>query len=100
MSLTVNELTAEALKLPGALRAELVQRIAETLDVAPKPEMERAWIEEALRRRDELLSGTVKAMPGDEVLAEARRRAAAVSLKESVEPTKHTKLTKGASWKD
>jgi putative addiction module component len=36
-------------------------------------EFKRLWIEEALRRRDEISSGKVKPIPGTEVMAEIRR---------------------------
>lgn len=42
-------------------------------EVLDYPAEERAeWLETAARRRDELLSGAVRAIPVEEVLAEAR----------------------------
>jgi hypothetical protein len=39
----------------------------------PDPAIERAWAVEARRRLEELRSGQVKPIPGDEVLARVRR---------------------------
>ena len=72
MSLTVEQITAEALHLPVSSRAELAEKLVESLDVS-EDEIQQAWASEALRRRDEVRSGEVKTIPGDEVLAEVRQ---------------------------
>jgi len=75
MSLTLDQLAKEAMQLPPALRAELADLLVGSLDVPPADDIQRAWTDEALRRRDEIRSGQVQAIPGEQVLAEARRLA-------------------------
>jgi len=73
MPLTLEQLAEEAMQLPSASRALLAERIVESLDLADTDEIQRLWTAEALRRRDEIRSGRVQPIPGDEVLAEVRR---------------------------
>lgn len=61
------------MQLPSASRALLAERIVESLDLAETDGMQRLWAAEAIRRRDEVRSGRVQPIPGDEVLAEVRR---------------------------
>ncbi len=73
MSLTVDQITAEALHLPVSSRAELAEKLVESLDFSENDDIQQAWATEAIRRRDEVRSGKVKTIPGEEVLAEVRR---------------------------
>ena len=73
MPLTLEQLAEEAMQLPSASRAILAERIVESLDIAQTDAIRRLWAAEAIRRRDEVRSGRVKPIPGDEVLAEVRR---------------------------
>ena len=73
MSLTLDQLADEAMQLPSASRALLAERIVESLDLTETDEIQRLWAAEAIRRRDEVRSGRVQPIPGDEVLAEVRR---------------------------
>lgn len=50
MSLTLDPLAKEAMPLPPALRAELADRLVESLDAAPTDDIQCAWTDEALRR--------------------------------------------------
>ncbi len=75
MSATLEEIAREALRLDPAQRAELADVLVESLESAPVDEVQRLWIDEANRRLAEVHSGAVKTVPGDEVLAEARRLA-------------------------
>ena len=72
MSLTIDQLTTEAMHLPVSSRAELAERLVESLDFSEEGEIQQAWTAEAIRRRDEVRSGEVKTIPGDVVLAEIR----------------------------
>ena len=72
MPLSVDQLAAEAMQLPPASRAELAERLVGSLDFSESDEIRKRWIEEAIRRRDEVRSGRVKPIPGEEVLAEVR----------------------------
>jgi len=73
MSLTIDQLEQEAMQLPPASRAQLADKLVESLDSAEIDEIQRLWAAEAMRRRDEVRSGRVKPIPGEEVLAEVRR---------------------------
>jgi len=75
MNATLEQIAREALLLTPAQRAELADLLVESLDSTPPDEILRLWIEEANRRLDEVRSGKVKAIPGEDVLAEARRLA-------------------------
>ena len=73
MSLTIDELTKEALQLPSSSRALLAERMVESLNAAETDEIQKLWAAEAVRRRDEVRSGRVQPIPGEQVLAEVRR---------------------------
>ena len=73
MGRTLQQLTEEALQLPAASRAQLADELVESLAAADDDELRNVWAAEAIRRRDEIRSGAVKTIPGDQVLAEARR---------------------------
>lgn len=75
MSLTLDQLAKEAMQLPSVLRAELAALLVGSLDEPDSNLVQDAWTQEALKRRSEIRSGKVRAIPGDEVLAEARRLA-------------------------
>lgn len=66
---SVDRVLAEALELSEDERLELVDRLLDVqAEVAADPAIERAWIEEALRRREEWLAGQVSALPVDQAL--------------------------------
>lgn len=67
------ELLKEVLSLPVEQRALLADTILRSLN-APDADLDRIWVEEAKRRLEELRSGRIKAVPGDEVLQRVRAR--------------------------
>jgi len=67
------ELIAEALSLPVEERAIVVDFILRSLN-SPEDDIDRQWIAEAERRLDEVRTGRVKAIPGDQVFAQIRKR--------------------------
>ena len=69
----VSQIVKEARQLPYGERAELIERlIADTAkDIDPK--IEKAWGDEAMRRLEEMESGKEKPIPGEEVMARARK---------------------------
>ncbi len=75
--MTVEQLTEEILALPSEARALLADRLAESLDPAEDSDIHRLWAAEAGRRREEVRSGRVKTVPGDEALARVRESLAA-----------------------
>jgi len=70
MSTTVETLEAEALQLPPAERAWLVERLIASLDA--DPDVEEAWAAEVERRYAEIENGAVSLLPGPETLAKLR----------------------------
>ena len=70
MSISLETLEAEALKLAPADRSHLLERLIASLD--SDPEVEEAWEREADRREAELESGAVAAVPGHEAMARLR----------------------------
>jgi len=67
MPATVEKLEAEALSLPTAQRARLVEKLIASLDI--EPDVENAWADEVERRHAEIESGAVSLLPGEETLA-------------------------------
>jgi len=72
MSISLEALEAEALKLAPADRSHLLERLIASLDL--DPEVEDAWEREADRREAELESGAAAAVPGHEAMARLRAR--------------------------
>jgi len=60
------DLIAEAISLPVEERAVVVESILNSLN-PPDPVADKKWISVAQRRLSELRSGSVEAIPGDEV---------------------------------
>jgi putative addiction module component (TIGR02574 family) len=73
MPLTLEQLAKEALQLPAESRALLADKLVESLDFAEPDDIQKLWAAESVRRRDEIRSGKVKAIPGEDVIAEVRR---------------------------
>lgn len=72
MSTTVEQLAEQAMDLPTESRARLADLLVESLDTEELSRIEMLWIAEAKRRRDEVRSGEVKAVPGPEGLRKVR----------------------------
>ncbi len=70
--MSVQELESEILKLPSHERARLAELLIASLD--EEDEITQAWADEAERRYQELRSGTVQAIPSEEVFARVRSR--------------------------
>ncbi|MEG3988832.1 addiction module protein [Microcoleus sp. F8-D3] len=69
---SIEQLTEELLSLPRESRALLAEKLAESLELDIDPIIQAAWTTEAHRRRNEIRSGAVQAIPGDEALAQVR----------------------------
>ena len=74
MTTPVHDLTAEVLDLPAEDRARMLELLIASFE--PKSNAQRAWMDLALRRREEVRSGKVAMVPGDEALARVRARIA------------------------
>jgi len=68
------ELKSKALELDPEARAELARELLASLDALSEAEVEKLWLDEAIRRDEELDSGAAHAHPADEVLDRARAR--------------------------
>lgn len=64
---------SDALNLPLELRADLTDRLIESLERDAPPEIVRAQIEEVRRRIAQVESGHVSLIPGDEALGQIRK---------------------------
>ncbi|MGI8785259.1 MAG: addiction module protein [Acidobacteriota bacterium] len=68
------ELERQARALSSKEKAALARILIEELDLSVDSNAEQLWIEEAQRRYEAFVAGELKASPGDEVMARARRR--------------------------
>ena len=73
MAATVEQITEEALALPSEARALLADRLVESLDPAEEGYIRQLWVKEASNRRDDIRSGRVQTILGDEALARVRQ---------------------------
>ena len=73
MSNSTEKVLAEALELPSAARAFLAEKLIESLDVEPAPELSAAWKETVRRRCREIDEGRVELREAEEVFAKAYR---------------------------
>ncbi len=68
MTPQVSEVLEKALALSTQDRGLLIDRLVESLDEGPAEEgVEAAWSEEIKRRVDDIRSGKVKMIPGEQV---------------------------------
>lgn len=67
MSLTIEQIKAEAIKLPPEVRADLADWL--WVSVESRESVQAAWDAEIARRIEEIESGAVALIPGEEVLA-------------------------------
>ena len=70
----IDSLAEAALRLEPKSRANLTHRLVDSLDGLSRSELEAIWLDEAQRRDEDLESGAVTAIPGDEVLANIEAR--------------------------
>jgi len=73
MNRNIERVAEQAMKLPAESRAELADRLVESLDSDEIGRIDRLWLDEAKRRRDEVRSGQVKTIPGEDVRRRVRR---------------------------
>ena len=67
------EILEEARGLPYGERTELIEQLIADSAKDLDPEIEKAWGDEAMRRLEEMESGKVKGIPGEQVAAEIRK---------------------------
>jgi putative addiction module component (TIGR02574 family) len=77
MSLSASEFYEAGLALPPSVRKDLALRLLESIEVADQDSVDAAWTEEIGSRVDDIVSGKVETIPGEQVFADlAARRAA------------------------
>jgi putative addiction module component (TIGR02574 family) len=72
MTTSVDRIVELALALTREERANLADRLVESLDPLDDEQVRSLWALEAKRRVEELRSGAVEAIPAEEVFAEMR----------------------------
>lgn len=63
------EILDEAMRLPESERRVLALRLLDTVGDEPVEAIERRWVEEARRRRDEIAAGRAPRVPWEEARA-------------------------------
>jgi putative addiction module component (TIGR02574 family) len=74
MAESAHDLEAEVLGLPPEERARLLELLLASFE--PRSKSQQAWLALAARRREEVKSGKVAMVPGEEALARIRARIA------------------------
>jgi hypothetical protein len=64
--MSVDELKAEALRLDPQTRAYLARELLASLDTLSEAEIEKLWLDEAIRRDEELDSGAARVFRVDQ----------------------------------
>jgi len=70
--MSIDELRREALGLDLSSRARLARDLLSSLDDLSESEIEQLWLEESVRRHNEVVTGAVETVAMDEALAKAR----------------------------
>lgn len=77
MSLSASEFYEAGLALPASVRRDLALRLLESVEVLDDNAIDEAWSPELADRVDDMVSGKVTAIPGEQVFADiAAQRAA------------------------
>ena len=70
MSTQTRDLAVEVLDLPPENRARILELLIASFE--PQSSAQKAWMDLSLRRREEVRSGVVAMVPGDEALAPSK----------------------------
>jgi len=68
-----DELIFEAISLPVKVRTLLVNKLLESLN-PPDKDIDSLWVKEAAKRVEELRTGKVKTIPGEEVFRKISKK--------------------------
>jgi len=71
--MSAEEIYEAAMALPDESKAQLAERLVTYLETNMEPELEKAHLAVARRRRDEILQGQVEPLDGELVMARARK---------------------------
>jgi Putative addiction module component len=72
MATNWEQLAEQAMALSSESRARLADRLVESLDVEELGPIDNLWVAEAIRRRDEVRSGSVETIDGEDALRKVR----------------------------
>jgi len=76
MPLSASEFYEVGLALPPSVRKDVALRLLESVEVMDQESVDEAWTNEISSRVDDIVSGKVETIPGEQVFAElAQRRA-------------------------
>ena len=77
MTLDASEFYEAGLALPPSVRKEVALRLLDSVEVADQKSVDDAWTAEISSRVDDILTGEVEGIPGEQVFADmAARRTA------------------------
>jgi Putative addiction module component len=71
--LSIEQITQEALSLPNTLRVFLVEKLIESLEFDVDEAIQASWTAAAKQRCEEIRTGVVQSIPGDEALVQVRQ---------------------------
>jgi putative addiction module component (TIGR02574 family) len=74
MARAISEIYEDIQSLSTSEKKELLRALVAELDAPADPEVEKAWLQEAQRRYQELVEGKVKGVPGGLVFERVRSR--------------------------
>ena len=66
MAITAKDILKEALELAPAARADLAEKIIESVEADIPPSVQQAHLREIQRRRQEIATGQAQLIPGDD----------------------------------
>ncbi len=72
MGTTEEQLAEQAMNLPSESRAGLADLLVESLDANELGPIDRLWVAEAKRRRNEVRDERLQTVPGEEALRKVR----------------------------
>ena len=77
MSLSASEFYEAGMSLPPSVRKDVALRLLESLEDVDQDLVDASWTTEIASRVEEIVSGSIEMIPGEQVFAElAARRAA------------------------
>ena len=77
MSLSASEFYEAGMSLPPSVRKDVALRLLESLEAVDQDLVDASWTTEIASRVEDIVSGRIEMIPGEEVFAElAARRAA------------------------
>ncbi len=68
----LEDIVADAMKLPEQERVALARELIASLDPELEPDVEGLWLAEAARRLEELRTGKAQGIPAEEAFARVR----------------------------